>query len=645
MCLAIVGSKLYISKAMHTKVEDKIAKFKSQFPEKFAPEDQIFSKINKGDRIFVATGCGEPQYLVRAMVNYVETNPKAVFDAEVFHVWTLDVAPYADKKYRSNFRHNSFFVGKNTRDAVNSGAADYTPIFLSQLPSMLRRKYIPIDVALIQVSPPDEHGYVNYGISVDITKAATEAASIVIAQINTNMPRIHGSGFIHINDIDYLIHHDEPLLEYSNPVPDEIASRIGNYVSKIIQDGDTLQVGYGSIPNAVLSSLKNKRHLGVHTELLTDGIVDLIKCGVVDNSQKTINQGKTVATFCMGSKETYDFIDDHPSFEFRGIDYTNNPLNIAQIDNMVAINSGMELDLTGQSSAESIGKIFYTGIGGQADFMRGTVLAKGGRTILALTSATADGEISKIVPFLKEGCGVTLNRGDIHYVVTEYGIAYLHGKSIRERAIELIAIAHPNFRAWLMEEAKKEHLIYKDQAFIPGKKGEYPEHLETYRTTKTGMHIFLRPVKMSDEPLLKDFFYSLSDESTYKRFISARKDMPHERLQEFVIIDYTKEMVINAVIMEDEKEKTVAVGQYGIDEATHTAEVAFVVRDDYQDLGISTELLGYLTLLAKRQGLLGFTAEVLVNNQPMMRVFEKMGFDIDRKQEEGVYELKMMFRK
>jgi RimJ/RimL family protein N-acetyltransferase len=327
------------------------------------------------------------------------------------------------------------------------------------------------------------------------------------------------------------------------------------------------------------------------------------------------------------------------------VDYTNNPLVIARHDNMTAINSALEIDLTGQASAESLGKTFFSGIGGQADFMRGAVLARNGKTILALPSTANNETVSRIVPFLREGAGVTLNRGDIHYVVTEYGIAYLHGKNVRERAMALIAIAHPKFRPWLIQEAKKLNLIYKDQAFIPGKRGEYPEELETYRTTKSGLEILLRPVKISDEHLLKDFFYALSDTSLYRRFISMRKDMPHERLQEFVVIDYTKELVILATIQKEEGvEEVVGVGQYAIDERTNTAEVAFVVRDDYQGQGIGTELLAYLTYLAKRQGLHGFTAEVLEENRPMLHLFEKMGFDIEKRRSEGVYELKMTFR-
>jgi acyl-CoA hydrolase/RimJ/RimL family protein N-acetyltransferase len=613
---------------------------KERYAEKFVSEQAVFNHIHRGDRIFVSTGCGEPQYLIHALIDYVEAHPKAFFDAEVVQVWTLGVAPYAEEKYKANFRHNSFFIGNDTRAAVNQGLADYTPIFLSQVPSLFYRGLVPINVALIQVSPPDSHGYMSLGVSLDIVKAAADTASLVVAQINSNMPRVHGDGFIHIEDVDFVITHDEPLLEYEATLADEIARQIGKYVARIIEDGDTIEVGYGSIPNGILSSLDGKKHLGIHTELLTDGIVELMKKGVIDNTRKTINRGKTVATFCMGKKQTYEYIHDNPGIEFKTIDYTNNPVIISQHDNMVAINSALEIDLTGQATAESIGKTFYSGIGGQADFMRGTVLAPGGKTILTIQSTADDERISRIVPFLNEGAGVTLNRGDIHYVVTEYGIAYLHGKNIRERAMELISIAHPKFRPSLIEKAKQLNLIYGDQAYIGG---EYPEHLETYRTTKSGLTVLLRPMKISDEPLIKDLFYSLSDQSLYERFISARKDMPHARLQEFVIIDYTKQMSILAIIRDGEKEVAIGLGQYVINTDSHTAEVAFVVRDDYQGKGVGTELLTYITYLGKRNGLLGFTAEVLQENQKMLHLFEKMGFEIESRGTEGTYELKMSF--
>ena len=631
---------------MGSKMKNKeiMDEMKKRYPEKFVSEEKIFSHIHRGDRIFIGTGCGEPQYLIRVLIDYVETHPKAFFDAEVLHVWSLGIAPYTDEKFKYNFRHNSFFIGNNTRDPINRGEADYTPIFLSKVPDLFYRGLVPIHVALIQTSPPDHHGYMSLGVSVDMVKAATENASLVIAQVNSEMPRVHGDGFIHIEAVDFILPYDEPILEYRAEADDEIAQRIGRYVSRLIQDGDTIQVGYGSIPNAILSNLEHKKHLGVHTELLSDGIVNLMKKGVIDNIRKSINRGKTVATFCMGKKETYEYIHDNPAIEFRTIDYTNYPLIIAQHENMVAINSALEIDLTGQATAESIGKIFYSGIGGQADFMRGAVLSHHGKTILALQSTADQEKISRIVPFLKEGAGVTLHRGDVHYVVTEYGIAYLHGKNIRERAMELISIAHPKFRPWLIQEAKQLNLIYKDQAFIAGKGGEYPEDLETYRTTKMGMEILLRPIKISDEPLFKDFFYSLSDDTLYRRFISMRKDMPHERLQRFVIIDYAKEMAILAMIQQEEKEIIVGVGRYSMQEAAHIAEVALVVRDDHQSKGIGTEIISYLTYLAKKQGLLGFTAEVLVENKPMLHLFEKMGFGIEKRREEGMYELKLMFK-
>jgi acyl-CoA hydrolase/GNAT superfamily N-acetyltransferase len=621
-----------------------IEEFKSIYPGKFLPAERVFGHIRAGDRIFIGTGCGEPQYAVRALVEYVGSHPKAFFDTEVIQVWNLGVTAYTDERLKDYFRYNSFFIGLNMRDAVNRGLADYTPIFLSAVPDLFNRKVVPVDVALVQMSPPDAHGYMSLGISVDIVKAAVENAGLVIVQMNTYMPRVHGDSFFHIRDVDFIIPYNEPLLEFEASAPDDIIQRIGKYVSEIVRDGDTIQVGYGCIPNAILAHLTDKKRLGVHTELLSDGIVDLMKSGVIDNSQKDLNRGKTVAAFCMGRKETYEFINDNPAIELRPVSYTNNPLTIAGNRNATAINSALEIDLTGQATAESLGKYFFSGIGGQADFMRGAILSRGGKTILAIQSTAENGEVSRIVPFLKEGAGVTLTRGDVHYVVTEHGIAYLHGKNIRERAMDLIAIAHPKFRQWLVGAAKDLSLIYKDQEFIPGERGQYPETLETYRTTRAGLKVLLRPVKITDEHRLKDFFYSLSSDCMYHRFISTRADMPHERLQKFVAVDYKKEMVILAVLVEDAGEMIVGMGQYFITEGTHTAEVAFVVRDEYQSKGIGMELLSYLTQLAKKNGLHGFTAEALMDNKKMLQLFEKMGFVTEKRAEAGSYELKMLFR-
>jgi acyl-CoA hydrolase/GNAT superfamily N-acetyltransferase len=624
------------------RLEENLAKARVQYPEKFASPETVFKCVRPGARIFVATGCGEPQYLVQSLINYVESNPKAVFDAELIHVVGLGVAPYTDTRFKDNFRCNAFFIGGSLRSGINHGLADYTPVFLSEVPKLISRGQIPIDIALIQTTPPDAHGYLSLGVSVDIAKAAIERAKIVIAQCNKYMPRVHGDGFVHINNVSYVLRHDEPIMEYENSAGGEAVDRIGQYVARLVNDGDVIQVGYGRLPNSVLPHLGHKRHLGVHTELLSDGLVDLIRRGVVDNSQKTINKGKTIASFCMGSQSTYDFIHDNSAIELKTIDYTNNPLVIATHHNMTAINSALEIDLTGQATAESIGTEFYSGIGGQADFMRGAVLAPEGKTILAMRSTAKNGEVSRIVPLLRAGSGVTLNRGDVHYVVTEYGIANLHGKNIRDRAMSLVAVAHPKFRPWLVEEAKKYFLVHEDQMVYSGLSGDYPADLETVRTTHSGQTVLFRSVKLSDEPLLKEFFYGLSERSMSLRFSSNRRDMPHERLKEFTVIDHATEMEILAILPGEVREQVVGVGWWYVDSVNHTAEVAFAVKDEYQNKGVGTALLSYLTDLAKAHGIKAFIAEVLVDNTVMVHVFHKAGFRTTDTQA-GTHTLKLTF--
>jgi acyl-CoA hydrolase/RimJ/RimL family protein N-acetyltransferase len=623
--------------------QEPLAALRERYPGKFEPTGRIFETVHRGDRVFIGTGCGQPQHLVEELARYAEDNPKAFFDAEVVHIWSLGVSPYLRPELERNFRLDSFFLSGATRDAVNEGRADYTAVFLSKVPELFRSGMVPIDVALVQTSLPDEHGFLSLGISVDIVRAAVDCARTVICQVNRFMPRTHGDSFIHSSEVDYLVPYDEPLLEYEQTIGDEVSGEIGRHVARLVEDGTTIQVGYGAIPDAILEHLAGKNDLGVHTELLSDGIADLMRRGVVTNARKSIDRHKSVAAFCMGSRATYEFLADNPAVSFRSVDYTNSPTIIAQQRGMTAINSALEIDLTGQTSAESLGTRFYSGIGGHADFMRGALLAPEGRTILVLPSTAKGGEVSRIVPFLTEGAGVTLTRGDVQYVVTEFGIAYLHGKNVRERAMALIDIAHPRFQSKLLEQAKAHHLIYQDQAYIPGQRGRPPQDAETVRTTRAGLEVLLRPVRISDEPLLKEFFYSLSDQSIYRRFMSARRDMPHERLQSFAVIDYTKEMVLLATIQEEDSERVVGLGQYGIDDQRHAAEVALVVRDDHQRRGIGSVLLQQLTVLAKKQGLLGFTAEVLVDNRAMMGLFESSGFSIEKRREGGVYQLTLRF--
>ena len=625
--------------------EDHLEKFKKRYPEKFIPEKNLFGCIHRGNSIFVGTACGEPQHLLGSLIHYVENASHTIYGTQIIHVWTLGVAPYAKKKFKINFRHNSFFISDSSRQSVNEGLADYTPTFLSEIPSLFRRGIITIDVALVQVSLPDKDGFMSLGVSVDIVKSAVEQARLVIAQVNSYMPRVRGDALVNIRDIDFIVPFDEPILEYNPDPPGEATEKIGTYVSRIVQDGDTIQVGYGTMPNAILSHLSDKRDLGVHTEMLTDGIIDLMKKGVVTNAKKTLDRKKTVASFCMGSRDTYKFLHDNPAFDFRPIDYTNSLFVIGRQANMTAINSALEIDLTGQATAESIGDIFYSGVGGQADFMRGSALAPGGKSILAMRSSSVDEVHSRIVPSLSPGASATLIRGDVHYVVTEYGTAYLHGKNIRERAMALISIAHPKFRPWLIEKARERGLIYRDQAFIPGTAGVYPERLETYRITKTGIPLFLRPVKISDEKIIKSFLYSLSDKSIHTRFFTKMVHMPHNLLQKYVIIDYTKEMLIFAIVERQGVEEIVGMGQYIIDADRHMAEASFLVGDTWQNRGIGIVLIEYLTELAKRDGLLGFSATVLAENTAMLRLFERMNFQMEKQISASVYDLTMGFYK
>jgi acyl-CoA hydrolase/ribosomal protein S18 acetylase RimI-like enzyme len=618
---------------------------RTEYPEKFTSADKAFKNIQRGNKIYIGTAAGEPKHLVRSLMEYLNQNPQAFFDVDIYHVWTLlDDSDVFFEKYKRNFRIKSFFIGDTNRDAINKGDADYTPVFTSRIPNLFERKVFPIDIALVQVSPPDEHGYFNLGVGVDITKAAVENAGLVIAQVNSYMPRVHGDGFIHMNDIDYIIPYDEPLPEYDFGKESEIALQVGRYVASLVRDGDTLQIGYGHIPLGVLSCLSHKRHLGIHTDLITDAIVDLIKKGVIDNSKKSINKGKTIGTYCLGSKQTYDFVNNNPSIELRRIDYVDNPMTIARHNKMTAINTVLQMDLTGQASAETLGSVFYSGITGFANFIRATLLAKQGKIIIAMKSTTRNGEVSKIVPTLTKGAGVSLHRGDVQYIVTEYGIAYLQGKNLRERAMELIAIAHPKFRPWLIEEAKKLNLIDQKQKFVPGPRGKYMEEYEAHRTTKTGLELLLRPIRISDETRVREFFNSLSDKSLYLRFFTPRAYVPHESLQDIITVDNAKGVSILAIIQgeEDDYEQVVGLGQYFINDSDYSAEVSCATSDNYQSNGIASALLTHLSYLAQKNGLLSFTASVLAENRSMVRVLKNIGF-VHKSSSEGVIELEKLF--
>jgi acyl-CoA hydrolase len=411
--------------------------------------------IKPGYTIFIGTGCAAPQHLINAMAECAGD----IVDAHVVHLLTMGAAPYVEEKYRDRFKMNTFFVAENVRSALAHGIGEYTPIFLSEIPLEFEEGRIPIDIALITVSPPDARGQCSLGVSVDIVKSAAANAKFVIAQVNPQMPRTLGNSFIHVNQIDMLVPHEEPMLEAETPKLDERLRKIGENIAHLVEDGSTIECGIGHVSQAVAEFLRHKKDLGVHTELFSDWIIDLIECGAVTCAKKTVNRGKVVASFCMGSRKLYDYVDNNPFFEFHPSNYTNDPFVVAQNEDMIAINSAIEVDLTGQVCADSMGFDIFSGIGGQVDFIRGAARSKGGKPIIALPSTAKEGTISRIVPHLKEGAGVVTSRGDVHYVVTEYGVASLHGVPMRERCRRLIKVAHPDFREDLERCARARNLL------------------------------------------------------------------------------------------------------------------------------------------------------------------------------------------
>jgi 4-hydroxybutyrate CoA-transferase len=413
--------------------------------------EEALECVQSGMRVYIQPGCAEPETLVEALMR----RAPELSDVEIVHMMTMGCAPYVAPEMAGHFRHNAMFIGANVRDAINDGRADYTPIYLSEIEELFESGAMPLDVALIEVSPPDSHGFCSFGVGVDTTLTAAKCAKFVIAQINDNMPRTYGDSFIHVNEIHAFVESSRPLCAVKIPAVNDLQVAIAGNVAGLIDDGAVIQTGIGGIPNAVLLMLMDRKDLGVHSELVSDGVIPLIEAGVLTGARKNFNPRKVILGFALGSTRLFDFVDNNPIFEFHPTAYTNNPVLIARNDNMIAINSALQVDLTGQVCSDSIGNLFYSGIGGQVDFLRGAAHSKGGKPIIAIPSTAKNGTISRIVPMLDPGAGVVTSRGLVRYVVTEFGVAYLHGKSIRERAKALIEIAHPDFRAELYEYCEK----------------------------------------------------------------------------------------------------------------------------------------------------------------------------------------------
>jgi acyl-CoA hydrolase/GNAT superfamily N-acetyltransferase len=600
---------------------------------------QAVAKIKPGQRIFIGTGVAEPLELVRALTKRAYDLP----DSEIVHLLTFGEAPYAHHEMTQYFRINSFFIGENVRDVIQEGLGDYTPIHLSDIPRLFSSGQLPLDAALIQVSPPDDRGMCSLGVSVDIVKSAAANASLVIAQVNPNMPRTHGDSMIHIHEIDVLVPVDEPILEVLEGTEDEETRHIAEYLASLVEDGSTIEVGIGKIPQSLLRFLKSKKDLGIHTEMISDGIVELVQSGAVNGSRKKVDKGKVVASFCLGTKKLYDFINDNPMFAFHPTEYVNDPHIISQQHKMVAINTALEIDLTGQVCADSLGNKFFSGVGGQVDFNRGASKAHGGKAVIALPSTALGGSVSRIVTHLSPGAGVVTTRAGVNYVVTEYGVAYLHGKSIQERAMALICVAHPKFRAKLLREAIEAKYLSAELADKEGKLLVGPKELRTTHLLHDGTQIIYRSIHPTDEPRMRDLFYKLSDASKFYRFMGHVKRVPRSQIEDFVYIDHRSEVCVVGVLPSPAGDEIIAVGNYYLDPKANKAEVAFTVADHWQRRGIGSFMLKHLTRMARRSGISGFTAEVMAENKGMQTVFNRSGLKLKSQYRGDVFSYELDF--
>ncbi|RUO23680.1 4-hydroxybutyrate CoA-transferase [Aliidiomarina iranensis] len=578
--------------------------------------------IKSGQRIFIGSHAAVPHALIADLL----ANSNYLHDVEIVQVAAFGNNRWAEPEYLRNFKINSLFIGgEQVRKAVAEGRADYTPTFMSDIPSLFTDEILPLDAALIMVSPADEHGYHSLGVSVDIVSAALRSAKIVIAQVNPQMPVTFGQAFIHRGQIDALFYASEPLLEIQPPALDPITERVGQYVSLLINDGATIQIGFGKVCEATLRYLNNHKDLGVHSELITDGIMDLMLSGVINNRKKTFHQHKVVTSFCIGTQRLYDYVNHNPHIGFYPSEYVNSPANISRNENMISINSAIEVDLTGQVVSDSIGYQFYSGIGGQVDFSRGASMSQGGKPIIALPSTAANGTISRIVPHITEGGGVVTSRAHVYYVVTEFGVASLRGKSIRERALELIRVAHPKFRPQLLEEVRKHYYVPHYQVQTPV---EIPELGEVgfKKIEINGEAYDLRPLNPSDERRLQEFFYSHTKETLQMRYNTIPTQMNREKSCNLVSVDQSKDLALCIVRQRGSMSQIQAVGRYYLSHDGKNCEAAFVTRENSQGKGMAKLLLTEMIRIAKLRGVRTMLAFVRAENQKMLAVFEKAGF-------------------
>lgn len=606
----------------------------SNIKDKLTTVEDALAKIQSGDRIFVGSACATPCTMIKAL----ETMYREFSDIELFHflISGTDIL-----KNNTNLKHRAFFVSSDIKEAVKQDQADYVPISITQVPRMIDNGGIAVDVALIQTSLPDENGFVSLGVSVGVARSAIKRAKTVIAEINPNMPRTMGDTTIPMGLIDHAVLVDTPIIEYLHEPVDAVAEQTARYIARIIDDGSTLQIGLGRIPNEMLKYLSGRRDLGLHANVITESVIDLIEKGIITGNQKSIHKGKVVCSYAIGSRRLYDYIDNNPTFSFHPIDYICNPEVMAHNTKLVSVNQAFSVDLTGQVCTDQFDGEFYGGVSTLPDFLRGAASTPGGKPIICLSSTTDDGKISRIRPLLKEGEGVSVARSDVHYIITEFGSAYLFVKSIRERALALIEIAHPDFRPALLDEAKKLGYVRKDQTLKS--KMAYPAGEEREVVLKDQRKVLLRPSKASDVTKLQQLFYNLSRDDIYTRFFSLLEALSISRAEHLCNVNYETEMAFVAVVGDREKDLIVGSSCYFLDPSTNLAEVAYMNLPEWQNTGLGTALQKRMIEHAQAQGIRGFTASILAQNKKMISL-AKAGFSsVKMRKASGEYEVTMLF--
>ena len=579
--------------------------------------------IKPGQRVFIGSSCGEPQYLIRTL----SEASSRLTDIEIVRLLALENTPLtliANKTLDHSLNIRSFYLGSAKPQGLARNKRFITPMNLSAIPRLFRSRRLPIHVALIQVTPPDDFGWMSLGISVDITLAAALSADLVIAQVNSSMPRVLGQSFIHVNDVDIFVEHDEQLLTIGEAPESEPANKIGSLIARLIEDGSTIQISLGTTPQATLTALSDKNDLGIHSQYITDDIMHLVSRGVVTNRKKGFNEGKLVASSAIGTQALYEFLHDNPALDFHPSDYVNDPGIISRHNRMVSMNIALAMDLTGQVAADAMPHNHFSGVTGMLDFVRGAAQAKGGKSIIMLISTSRDGKKSRIVPMLDTA--VVVPRGDAHYVVTEFGAVNLFGKSLQERAMAMVSISHPDFRDELFYEAKKIGLISDTRTLRESIiHGIYPFQLE--ETMKIdGEEVTLRPAKPVDERRIQEHFYNLDKTDIVSRFFHEKTSFVRDEAQGVSQIDYIKDLTIVALVGEFGFGRVVGIGEYLLDPAKNIAEVAFSISKKFQGKGLGKILLKKLCMAARENGIAGLVAYTSPGNKGMIKLFNTLSF-------------------